>query len=274
LTLIALASVQAASAQFNAPAQASRVTQAAFGLDGLVAKGAALAGQDPMAAEMRQMLPDANAQRGFNIGLAVADGQTLPGPGKQRIHDSLPPDQQEGFAVAVAYSLARNRLAAAGGRIAPAAVVARVDLSAEAVAAHNAVRAAATPAPEPALPPMSWNNAAAHVAQGWADQCQFMHNPQRGGLGENLYATTNNASMSAVVGQWAAEGAAYDLEKDACSNGSTCAHYTQIVWRDSVGLGCAMKTCAANNPFGGAGPWQFWVCNYSPQGNVIGERPY
>ena len=270
-----------AQAAFNAPADASRVASSAFGLDGLAAKGTVLASQDPMAAEIRKLLADASARRGFDIGLAVAEGQTLPGPGKQRIHDSLLPGEQESYSIAVAYSLARNRLAAAkaGAAIGNGSNPGGDDavLAADAVMAHNAVRSAAMPAPDPVLPPMAWNSATARVAQGWADKCQFMHNPQRGSLGENLFATTNKSSMPAVVDQWSNEAAAYDYASGTCSNageGNTCSHYTQIVWRDSIGLGCGMKNCATGNPFGGSGSWQFWVCNYSPPGNVVGESPY
>jgi hypothetical protein len=55
--------------------------------------------------------------------MAAAEGQTSPGPGKQRIHDSLSPAEQPGFAAAVSFSLERNRnadLASRGAAIAQA----------------------------------------------------------------------------------------------------------------------------------------------------------
>ena len=52
-----------------------------------------------------------------------------------------------------------------------------------------------------------------------------------------------------------------------------CLHYTQIVWRSSVGLGCAQQRCTTNSPFGN-GEWFFVVCNYDPAGNFVGQRPY
>ena len=252
--------------------QWARAQPAAFDLDVLAARGGVLVQQDRLVAEMRSMLPDDSARRGFDIGLAAAEGQTLPGPGKQRIHDSLPRAQQEGYATAVIYSLARNRLAAP-----QAGAVDNPALAAEAVDAHNKVRAEAVPPPVPALLPMQWSTTAAVVAQGWADHCQFMHNPQRGSLGENLYASVTKTAISAAVAEWANESAAYDYGDNSCNtqgNGNSCAHYTQIVWRNSVGLGCAMKNCATGSPFGGSGTWQLWICNYSPPGNVLGERPY
>jgi len=55
--------------------------------------------------------------------MAAAEGQTLPGPGKQKIHDSLNAPEQGGFDNAVSFSLERNRnadLAATGAAIARA----------------------------------------------------------------------------------------------------------------------------------------------------------
>lgn len=53
-----------------------------------------------------------------------------------------------------------------------------------------------------------------------------------------------------------------------------CGHYTQIVWRNTTHVGCATKVCDKNSPFQGFTRWQFWVCNYSPPGNFVGQRPY
>lgn len=79
--------------------------------DALAAKGPAITAIDPLATELRNQQPDDAARRGFDIGMAAAEGQTGPGPGKQRIHDALPAAQQGGYAIAVAFSLERNRYA-------------------------------------------------------------------------------------------------------------------------------------------------------------------
>ncbi len=75
----------------------------------LAAKGEAIANQDPAAVALRNRQPDADARRGFDIGMAAAEGQTAPGPGKQAIHDSLPAAERAGYNAAVSFSLARNR---------------------------------------------------------------------------------------------------------------------------------------------------------------------
>jgi hypothetical protein len=56
--------------------------------------------------------------------MAAAEGQTLPGPGKQRIHDSLPVAEQAGYRSAVSFSLERNRYA---DRAAKGAAIAEAD---------------------------------------------------------------------------------------------------------------------------------------------------
>ncbi|MEP6634433.1 MAG: hypothetical protein ABJA62_09515 [Luteimonas sp.] len=90
-------------------------------LDALAAKGEAIANQDPLTIELRNQQPDGPDRRGFDIGMAAAEGQTLPGPGKDRIRGALNPDERGGFNTAVAFSLERNRnadFAAVGAAIA------------------------------------------------------------------------------------------------------------------------------------------------------------
>jgi hypothetical protein len=90
-------------------------------LNALAARGEAIAKEDPLAVELRNREPEGPGRRGFDIGMAAAEGQTLPGPGKQRIHDSLSPAERGGFTTAVSFSLERNRnavLAAKGAAIA------------------------------------------------------------------------------------------------------------------------------------------------------------
>lgn len=144
----------------------------------------------------------------------------------------------------------------------------------EILAAHNRLRTDATPAPSPALPPLAWSGAVTFVAQGWAANCTFGHNPARGQLGENLYAGTASSPGTAVVASWASEAADYALATNTCAAGRECGHYTQLVWRNTTAVGCAQQQCTTNSPFGGSAPWFLVVCDYSPPGNVLGETPY
>ena len=93
-------------------------------LDALAARGEEVANQDPLSAELRSREPEGPGRRGFDIGMAAAENQTLPGPGKQKIHDSLSPAEQRGFTTAVLFSLERNRNAVLAAR---GAAIAKVD---------------------------------------------------------------------------------------------------------------------------------------------------
>jgi pathogenesis-related protein 1 len=140
---------------------------------------------------------------------------------------------------------------------------------------HNRARATASPTPSPALPALTWSPEAAGKAQAWVEQCRFAHNPNRGNLGENIAAATPGGLNSlGVVRNWAAEAAQFDYARNACAPGQVCGHYTQLVWRNTTQLGCAVKECSQNSPFTGFTRWNFWVCNYAPPGNLVGQRPY
>src|SRR5450432_466707 len=76
-------------------------------------------------------------------------------------------------------------------------------------AAHNAARAAVSPAASPTIPPLAWSGTVAASAQAWADQCNFKHsgNP----YGENIYAGAGQeATPQQVVDSWVSEAKSYD----------------------------------------------------------------
>jgi pathogenesis-related protein 1 len=143
------------------------------------------------------------------------------------------------------------------------------------VAAHNAARAAVNPVPSTPLPAMTWDATVAAAAQSWADQCNFSHNT--GGYGQNLYASSARSASAAptpqsVVDSWVSEAANYTYATNSCSG--TCGHYTQVVWRNSTLLGCGMTYCTTGSPFSGFSTWYNVVCDYSPPGNYVGQKPY
>ena len=141
-------------------------------------------------------------------------------------------------------------------------------------AAHNAARAAVEPPTTPALPPMAWSSTIAASAQAFTTNCVFADTT--GAYGSNAFAGTGTNTPAEVVAAWVGEDANYDYATNTCAPGQMCGHYTQVVWRDSVGLGCGMTNCTKNNPFtaNGTGAWQLWVCNYNPPGNYVGEKRY
>ncbi|KAJ6777346.1 CYSTEINE-RICH SECRETORY PROTEIN-RELATED [Salix koriyanagi] len=114
------------------------------------------------------------------------------------------------------------------------------------------------------------NNARAQVGVGnmvWdnnvAAYAKLVHSG--GPYGENLAGGSGDLSGSDAVKMWVDEKPKYDYNSNTCVGGE-CRHYTQVVWRKSVRLGCAKARC--NN--GGT----IISCNYDPRGNYVNERPY
>ncbi|KAJ7666406.1 CAP domain-containing protein, partial [Mycena rosella] len=123
---------------------------------------------------------------------------------------------------------------------------------------HNTIRS------QHGAVPVTWSNAAAVKAQQWADECKNQHSGGTlGPLGENLAAGTGSFSITNAVKAWTDEVSEYN------ANDPQPSHFTQVVWKATTQIGCAVATC--NGIFAGFGAAQYYVCEYSVQGNVIGN---
>jgi pathogenesis-related protein 1 len=146
------------------------------------------------------------------------------------------------------------------------------------VAAHNKWRA------EVGVQALSHSPKLAKSAQAWANHlkqsrhCAMQHSKPQGRYGENLFWASplmwsdgrkelRKVSPTEVIDSWGNGKSDYDLASNACKAGAVCGHYTQIVWRDTLKVGCGMATCGNTHE-------QIWVCHYSPAGNFVGEKPY
>ncbi len=131
---------------------------------------------------------------------------------------------------------------------------------------------------------LSYSPELAASAQAWVDHlkqsnhCQMKHSKPDGKYGENLYwASALNWSdgrrqlqrvlPDKVVDSWGSERADYDYESNRCREGKMCGHYTQMVWRTTTRVGCAMAVCEDSQE-------QVWACQYQPAGNWQGRKPY
>jgi pathogenesis-related protein 1 len=163
---------------------------------------------------------------------------------------------------------------------------------------HNAVRAMVTTSTP--LPPFVWSSTIAAYAQDWANtqastNCASpAHRPssdlQSVGYGENLAVfaaeghgvslSTGASTAADAVNGWAAEKACWTygefMTTDVCNatcvaniDSDGCGHYTQIVWRSTMQLGCGVASC-----MNGQAVEDVWICNYAPAGNYVGEYPY
>ncbi|MCI5159279.1 MAG: hypothetical protein D3906_12770 [Candidatus Electrothrix sp. AUS1_2] len=140
------------------------------------------------------------------------------------------------------------------------------------VAAHNQWRT------KTGVPPLKWSDDLAASSKQWADRlagtgCNMKHST--GANGENIYwagaATRSDGTSSMqtiseqnVVDAWGNEVKAYDYASNSCHG--VCGHYTQVVWKSTTEVGCSMATCSDKA--------QIWVCQYSPRGNMVGQKPY
>ena len=152
------------------------------------------------------------------------------------------------------------------------------------VRAHNIWRTDA------GLPGLHWSNELAAKAKSWAEKlalqgCSLKHSDSV--YGENIFwagpreVTTQNKKGETlrrhqlqdikeqeVVDSWAEERQWYSHKDNSCNapDGRSCGHYTQIVWKDTLEVGCAKAVCSDNS--------QVWVCFYDPPGNFSGQSPY
>lgn len=121
-------------------------------------------------------------------------------------------------------------------------------------------------------------------AQAWANNlmntnhCRMRHSKPDGRYGENLYWASainwsdgrrelQQVSSAKPVDNWGSEIHDYNYENNSCKPGKMCGHYTQMVWRDSRKVGCAIAVCEDTRE-------QVWVCQYQPAGNYVGRKPY
>jgi pathogenesis-related protein 1 len=148
----------------------------------------------------------------------------------------------------------------------------------EVVAAHNKWRA------EVGVGKLSYSPDLARSAQKWADnlkksnQCHMRHSKPEGKYGENIYWASaivwssgrrelQKIPSSKPVDSWGSERQDYDYATNSCKPGKMCGHYTQMVWKSTTKVGCAIAVCEDTQD-------QVWVCQYQPAGNWVGSKPY
>jgi len=163
--------------------------------------------------------------------------------------------------------------------LAPALPAQGLDLNKdEMVAAHNHWRKTV------GSPPLTYSAKIAASAQEWANhlkqsnQCKMQHSKPDGKYGENLYWASaiewsdgkrelQKISPKKVVDSWGSEVSDYNYKDNSCAKGKMCGHYTQVVWKSTTTVGCAVAVCEDTRE-------QVWVCQYQPPGNWVGKKPY
>lgn len=138
------------------------------------------------------------------------------------------------------------------------------------LAIHNAERSRL------GLPALVWNERLAGDAKAWATQLlakgalEHSSIAERKGRGENLWMGTAGAweiegmvDMFLEEQRYFREAAFPDIS--LTGNWTDVGHYSQIVWRETREVGCAIDSGNGRDVL---------VCRYYPAGNVLGEMPY
>ena len=155
-----------------------------------------------------------------------------------------------------------NAIASTGSNLTPQAAQDLVNF-------HNRVRN------DVGVGPVTWDATIAKFAQDYANKLattikQLQHNPNRvlNGvtLGENLsWGSAGSWTVLQLADQWESQEKNLWTPGSVIPSGSNPAgHYTQIIWRNSTKIGAGIAT----GPSG-----TYLVCNYSPAGNFIGQKP-
>ena len=144
------------------------------------------------------------------------------------------------------------------------------NLQARLLSLHNRERTAV------GVPPLAWDPMLADAAAGYGPQLarrgRLAHSAPatRPGQGENLWMGTRGAyQLEEMIGSWTEEKSLLrpGVFPEVSSSGhwSDVAHYTQMVWRTTTRVGCALHRSRR---------WDFLICRYAPPGNVVGQRVF
>ena len=125
------------------------------------------------------------------------------------------------------------------------------------------------------VPALKWSDRLASNAQGWANSLaarggKTLQHSSGSGEGENLWmGSAGYFSQQTMVDGWGGEKKYYKPgvfpNVSTTGNWSDVGHYTQIVWRNTTEVGCAVATAGGND---------ILVCRYSSPGNYMGQKAF
>lgn len=146
----------------------------------------------------------------------------------------------------------------------------RSTFEAELLAQHNSARA------DVGAPALQWSGELEREARDWAADLarrgvmEHADIGRRRGAGENLWAgATGYYDARDMVSLFVAERRLYRHrafpDVSTTGNWRDVGHYTQIVWRGTQQVGCALAQGESE---------EFLVCRYWPAGNYLGQFAY
>ena len=117
-------------------------------------------------------------------------------------------------------------------------------------------------------PPVRWSDTLELYAQKQADL--IAEHPYSADIddfyGINIYRSAHEPTAKEAISNWAKNQRYYHGDTITAKNVMIFGHYTQIIWKETISIGCGMAKTA--------GGMYILVCLYNPKGNIIGQKPY
>lgn len=106
-------------------------------------------------------------------------------------------------------------------------------------------------------PSLRWDCSLGAAAAAWVKKGTPGHSETS--FGENVFVSSDaGEKVAKAVDQWEDEEHNWKNKTGTCETGKTCTHFTQMVWRQTTKIGCAINRNVS-------GKWQLMlVCNYDP----------
>lgn len=120
------------------------------------------------------------------------------------------------------------------------------------------------------IPDLIWSYELAEYASEWAlqlaEEDNGIHHRDFDAYGENIsWFSAAPDTYAEGVTLWNDEKK-YFKYKAIGNDWAKTGHYTQVIWKNTQRVGCG-------GAFGASGAF-FFVCNYDPPGNYLGQKPY
>lgn len=170
-------------------------------------------------------------------------------------------------AVSAILALGTSLAVASPGLTAAASSADASSMAALILSLHNRERAAV------GAPPLAWDPALAASAASYGPSLaalgRLAHSPRetRPGQRENLaMGSASHYGPEDLVGLWVDEKQHFQPgtfpNVSRTGEWKDVAHYTQMIWKGTTNVGCAMHVAAGRN---------YLICRYSPPGNADGR---
>ncbi|KAL8292409.1 hypothetical protein RQP46_001021 [Phenoliferia psychrophenolica] len=138
-------------------------------------------------------------------------------------------------------------------------------VQAQSLDAHNVLRE------KKGADALAWNSTLADAAMNWVHKCEFADGGMSG-VGSNVaYIGSYDSTVPQQIKMWSDEESLYNADNPTYAD--SYGHYTQMVWKGTYTVGCAMAACDPIHVDGDSSSTptsNFLNCLYYPEGNIEG----